>query len=619
MLALSLFFQLAFLAGSPVLSYLLEALLLGFCIKSLVDNRMELKSLWTILRRFTARQPIVTSLVGVAWSYLAGLALLIPPSNPDSLRYHLTRVLLFQQENTFFLNVPDNNQATLAVFPVGGDVLAHLFLRFDTDYGVGVFALLSYFAVVFGAYALACRHASPPIAVVAALAIASLPELVYLATSGKNDIVLAATAIFCLVTAFRLRDQPAPLDLLLLCLGVAFGISVKTLFLGFALPFAVLFGVCVLSRHGIGIFWRFATSNPTYILAMVLPVATLAQTWLFIYNYRELGDWSGPPGLTDHARNQDGLTGTVANMTRYAFESIDLLKVGDMAVERLTGTFASEALESAYNRFCYPLWGDAGSDSPFTIKMSINETKAWFGPLGFLLILPSLVYGLWRGPRELRMVVLVLGSYFLIVSWQIAWTMWHGRYFAVVFAGAAPCLAAFLMSWERQQWRLRLIRSGSLLLMLYACVLNELKPLVPLTLDPRIFIGQLLHDNVWVKTNWGRQRFYFYGDLSALEVFAEKISPGDRVGILPRDNASLYFYPRRRPDVRFRVLPASAAEDGVISSNDARGLDWILCIGLEACRSLTVDGTESPGVCRDVDGRFNDYCLYAVASIPTSL
>ncbi|MEO1593307.1 MAG: hypothetical protein AAFU71_18740, partial [Cyanobacteria bacterium J06632_22] len=150
---LSLVLQVSFLLGWPVAAVGLEAVSLvglGWLNRHhwnhLSDLGQRLVQLWR-------RYPLALSVFGVGLGYLFLQAYLLPPSSWDALVYHLPRVLVWEQNHSLFLR--DYSLPHQAVFPVGSDILFHLFLRFHLDYGLGVFSWLFYGVIICGTYAIA--------------------------------------------------------------------------------------------------------------------------------------------------------------------------------------------------------------------------------------------------------------------------------------------------------------------------------------------------------------------------------------------------------------------------------------------------------------------------------
>ena len=87
-------------------------------------------------------------------------------------------------------------------------ILPHLFLRCQTDWGVGILGFMAYLSISFSTYALSRRYAWPPTAATASIIVLSLPRLVYLSTSPGHEIIPTATALFCLLALFRAVESP---------------------------------------------------------------------------------------------------------------------------------------------------------------------------------------------------------------------------------------------------------------------------------------------------------------------------------------------------------------------------------------------------------------------------
>lgn len=102
-------------------------------------------------------------------------------------------------------------------------------------------------------YGLARPRVNRHIALTTALVIALLPEIVYQVTATKNDIILAAVAIACVVWADRWLQAPSFEALLGLGLTLCFGVAVKTTFGLFAFFFGLTWLSLVIQRGRLGL------------------------------------------------------------------------------------------------------------------------------------------------------------------------------------------------------------------------------------------------------------------------------------------------------------------------------------------------------------------------------
>ena len=256
---LSCLLQIGFLIGRPQVIPLFELIVVTGIIWL---NRKRWKLVSDIPTRLTIawqEAPITISVFAIALSYLFLQAFFLPPSSWDAMIYHLPRVLLWEQNQSLFLR--DYAVTAQAVFPVGSDILFHLFLRFHTDYGLGIFSWLSYLAILFGTYAIARPRVSPTIALTTAVVIACLPEIIYQSTATKNDIIVAAVALTCVVWADRWLRNPAIESALGLGLTLCFGVAVKTSFIFFGFFFMLLWLGLVLQRGYLSLLVRLLVTH----------------------------------------------------------------------------------------------------------------------------------------------------------------------------------------------------------------------------------------------------------------------------------------------------------------------------------------------------------------------
>ena len=593
LLTLSLTFQIAFLLRIPGLSFPVEGVLSIGALLLISRERQRLAEICTSLFRFMCCHRVMSGVVVLCIAYLGLQSIVLPEGNYDCMRYNLTRVLLFQQERSMLLtNVTEYHQA---VFPVGGDILSHLFLRYYTDYGLATIRLMSFLSIGFGSYALSRNHASSHVAWTVMLIVISFPLLVRQATGTKPDILATSVVVLCLLCAERLLNRPNLRDGLLVVLGLGFGLSIKTTFLAFLIPFALMFACVLIKRHGMGSIFQLLKRSWLPIIFVVPLVLVFSQVWLFLHNYVHWGHWSGPIDFVNLHKNQDGLWGTVANLSRYGMQSLHLMTPTDVLSEWLGLGKISDMLERVYELVLYPVIGDSGAAWPHKIQpfelsnwnWGDGENAAWFGPFGFLLVIPALVYTLLCGSAYLRMVSIVLVVYTVVLSWQLSWMPWHCRFFGPVFVGGAGCLGYWMARWERR-WKLQAMQIVALSILVYCCVINQAKLLVGVPFMQSMMqftlVPGLDEQGIWAKTNWGRDRHYYarryYGN-NRVNEFMQVVKPNARVAVVSQHLGWLFHYMLYRPDVQFVPLPMKESTGKALSTDSLEGFDYLLCINRE--------------------------------------
>ena len=593
LILLSFIFQISFLLGRPHLSFAIELLLvIGIIAKTYKDYAFA----GQVLRSFCLffkRHWFIISLSAIPILYAGIKAVIAPQESLDVLVYHLPRVFIFQHHNSLLLDKVCKMHN--AIFPVGSDILPHLFLRFNTDIGVGIFSFLAYLSILFGNYALSRKYLSEKGSLAVCLIIAGLPQFFLQSWIDKNNIFTASAAMFCLLAVSRLMDKPTSRNLFLVMLGLMFGVSAKTTFLAFLLPFSIFFGVSVLRKYGIRIWIVQIRKSWYWWLAGLIPLIVLSQLWLFIHNHIVWGSWAGPIGFVAFHKNQDGLLGGIANLIRFSFQFIDFLSITHVILDKVADFSVVKALQSIYDTVVYPIVGDAGLQSklPFSMIWRTHQSHGGFGPFGLLVIIPAILVSLRTRPTFSRNVALTLLSFLFIFCMSSAWSAYKIRMLVIFFACSGPCVSNFFdrLTIKKQGKTFLFLGTSlaSILILFYVCLYEQDLPVFN-SHDPRRLSIQ---DSYWVQSDWGRDRLYsanqFYGD-ERLKTLAEFFPEGSRVGFFSQNLTRLHYYFLHIPQVEFEsicmdeleqrsepVEKFATLEEAIAKTSTP--LDYVLCVG----------------------------------------
>lgn len=477
----SLTIQTFFLLRLPHWYFLADIVIVAFSAMQTARFKSVLKKEFCALWRFLGENRVVGFVVAPLFIYLFLQAFLSPPGNSDSMVYNLARVLMFQQEGGVF---PANYSTFHQVaFPVGFDILSFLFLRFFSDYGLGLFSFISYLAIVSGTWALAAGDFSKKIALATVLVIASLGELALQASSTKNDIPAAALATVIFLAGRDFLEKSGATDFFMMILALVWGLTVKGYFSGFAAPFVLFYLLLLLKKTTQGAWrkrWRpiagvFKKPSLTTLSCAGLIIGLIVCAAFFHGgNFRRFGNIWGDPRLAAEHRNKDGILGGVCNAARYIVQSAEI----PITYGYKLNEWHQNLPDGLSRRGVRP--GTGKTD--LAAKQFLSEDYAWYGPFGIWLIMPSLVYCLFMAQGFIRVVALSLIAFFWMVSWQIAWMPWNGRFFSLFYAGSGLCVAFVLNRFfkNKRKW----VISGVIVLMsLYglagAVWQNDLKKTIP--------------------------------------------------------------------------------------------------------------------------------------------
>lgn len=475
----SVIFQIRFLLGSPPIGVLLSLLFLGWSLVALRRQTGLIKDTRNLLRH-CQEYPWICFPILLCLAYSAAQILFLPINNTDALTYHLPRVWLFIQNNSFFLE--SFSRYHEVIFPVGADILFYPFLALNTSAGLGIFSLSSYVAIGAATYSIACIYTSPRNATLALLIMMSLTDLALQTSSVKNDIIMACVAINTLMIALKVTPETRSPQLLFFAALCTFGISTKTTFLAF-LP-----GLGILIATKLQL-WKRAPRQQLLsglwherrlTLITIVPLLITSQLWLFAWNARNYETWSGPEVFTHRHQQHDGIRGTAANLTRYGLQSLEVgYLTNQLSAWALNSRTLSENLALIYYCILEPHFKDAGATrEKFYTRWLSHEDYAWFGPYGAGILYVCVPFALTRKPKILLALLPALG-FFLIVAAQISWMPWNGRFFTTFFISLAPALAVSL-NIIRHKWFYRALLGIAIASLCTTKIIDFNRPMMPI-------------------------------------------------------------------------------------------------------------------------------------------
>ncbi|BAQ66141.1 glycosyltransferase family 39 protein [Geminocystis sp. NIES-3709] len=528
--------------------------------------------------------------------------------------YNLARVLLFQQEKSLFLT--EVSLESQAIFPVGSDILHHSFLRFYTDYGIGIFSFIAYLIISFGTYSLARRYASQEHSLIATLVIASLPELVLQSTSTKNDILTASVALFCFILAYRLLTNINVEDLVLLPISLSFGISCKTIFIAFTLPFVIIFSYLLIKEYSWQYLLKTIIKYKDFFLVSILPIFVFLPLFTFYHNYNHFGSWNGSEEFADLHKQTDGIKGTLGNLVRYIFQSIDSLEPLELTSKYVTEKILdheaytiTDYLMKFYNNTFHLIFGHSGimksplfplisnnDGIPFFILRAMTEDISWFGILGFILVIPCIIYGVFQRDLFLKAVSINLISYSLILCNQLAWQPWANRFFSLFFGTSGVLIAYLFTNIKLNKFLGKLITLISIFTLIYVATFNNPKPLLKepfevtnLTdFNPLHWTKSIREKSIWSKTNLGKNRTFYFDihGFPPVNILSKYIVDNSKVALITTHDTWIYQYLFYNPN--FKIIPFSYKDINLVDKiNNIYNIDYIFCLDVDNnCQNL---------------------------------
>ncbi len=457
-------------------------------VRSLRKTRLNIGRVEGIL--MAAMLLIVAMLLILAW--------VSPPNNVDSLRYHMSRILHWSQ-NQGLQHYPSGTHAQLA-FPIWAETaILNLRTLWGSDRPANLIQWMSMVGSLIGVSELArLLGASRRGQLVAAAAALSVPMGILQATSTQNDYVVAFWAV-CLAY-YVILDQKQELPTLeRVTFGMALGLGMlsKGTFYVYALPL-VLWSIISKARR-VG-----ARQALTKWIALAAIAAAL-NIGFWVRNTATYGSPFGSPELVrenfrftltsrarspaDNSEESRGISGSEAEapspgLGTWFSEAANGFVTRGSRVVALNLVTPSSALSSLRSEFVEenPEW--FGSDLPDFIKIQAWNHEDTAGNPLHLTLVPLSIIGLLvvrrRPGAQLALqfaLVAFIGYLLLLLVFRVGASLDGLRFQLPFFVLWAP-IVGFLVSQVSAAWISYLLAGGFLLTTLPWLLLNNTRPII---------------------------------------------------------------------------------------------------------------------------------------------
>lgn len=392
--------------------------------------------------------------------------------------------------------------------------------------------------------------------------------------------------------------------------AMLFTISGSALDAAFPAVMIPLSAVLLSRRHGFITWWKLFRSRLRVVPVALAALLLYSQLWLAVLNHVRLGRWFGSAGFGPFALNADGIQGALANLVRYVFSSAHFTRPVDLVCGWAFGFTVSGALQRFYEMLMTPLAGNLGAAAPFAIHWLPDERVAWFGPFGFVLVLPAVGYAVLRASRRLKAIAVGLAGYFFLVVLVVGWCPENARFLTLFFVCGGFMLALFLPPWYVSTAGRRCLQVIAILLVIYAGVFNLQKPAVappkwmtgahvdiascrqsalPDACGPAALPGQ----SAWLASRWGRDRLEpstrIFGDRRVAEISA-RVPNHATVSLVCRRPA--LTYPFRMAFPQAAVLETAALDDPNPWRSSDDPMHYVIFVDLNPPAAERGDGIE---------------------------
>lgn len=495
--------------------------------------------------------PLLAVSIAIMYLYNVFLILYVPPNNVDSVSTHMSRVGFWLQYGSYF---PwETSKLFQIIYPVNAQ-LQHFWsvLFSQTDRFVG---FVQWFAAIISAVAVIglarLNSASRKQALFSGLVFLSLPAIVLQSTTTQNDLVICALFIILIYFYFNFLQTHQKLSLIFS--GIALGLAVgtkQTIF--FLLPGLVLLILYTwLVKHQIPfrqiLLWGCAS----------LLTFLMIGSQIFFSNQVKYQHPLGPKEFVAYSSNlleSSNLPQIILlNTSRLLYQMVDTTGLP----QPLWGygvKAKAEILRPIFNFLQIPIESDLGvtAGHHFNLRTPypLQEDAAFYGPLGFLLLFPSVIIGFWHAIKKNKFypfVVLPFCVIFLLLDTlgRPGWDPFQGRYFMPVVAMASP-LAATWISQRSHQWIGWLFSAIAISILVSVILINPAKPATGSQAIWHLTRNQLI----------GLQNRYM---IESIEIFEEIVPSNATVGIVSYQGiySEYYFF---GPNFSRKLIPIHPPE-----------------------------------------------------------
>lgn len=537
---LSFLYQVALVLHFPLLFSLIDIACVLLCLVFFKPILIQLKEYGTQL--FIQPWKNGERFLYILYPFLAYLFCLsifaVPGMNWDSMIYHLTRPFLYLNEGSIF--TPHYSDGRQVAWPLGADVLTYIFTRHEGNtLGVGFLQYIFYIGIILAVYKTALYQTNSKIATTIALIAASLPVIVYGATTVKNDLSTAFAFLMLWISFDRFHRRRSRSDLFLIFLAMAFGLSCKVTFLILG-SLSVLTFIVVEKRNGTLLK---PLTGPRFSLLLLLALIPcfifLTQIHLYIHNIITHGDFGGDHVTTTMcSQTWETFTWTsfIQDVVKYQLVLFDFV----LPLSIVNIPFIDTLISFFYNHTIGALTGD----KIWHYHYFPEEMRASFGPFG-ILILWAIYKTFFTKPKAIAFALTFISMFmFLFVAYKVIFVPVAGlRYLAPTFITSLVFLPAFFQS-RILLWR-KTICVCCTFLLLFCCLFNYEKPL--LSLHPKMI--------PWYRYAFSDRSFlyhkkYFLDD--RMDIYYSLLKPGNKVFVFSSISgwAFPYYQYKNKANVR---------------------------------------------------------------------
>lgn len=420
-------------------------------------------------------------LIALNMVFLAVCILVFPQNITDSLYNHLSRIGYWLQQGSLDHYEGFNNVGMM--YPYNNSLLMTapiIFLKTDRFAGFVQFiaSLICCLSVYGISRALGNKREN---SLFAALFLLTYCVIIYESITAQNDLLVAAfisLSIYFLISSIQGNSIP-----LLLISFLAYSLAVGTN----QYSLLVLPGYALLFFYGLLSYWKLKIRLVSLSLGVSLILLLCFGSYAYIQNLVNFGSLFGPKGFVEATTSISKLS----DIPRRINTNSSRLFAQFISCDGLPPQLADPCLKTKTQLLKPILASNIESDeylygtTRFILenKNVYNAEMAWFGPLSWIVLLPSIVVTLVKGVRKKKLLLLIFllipFSFFIFIQFaKFGWDPYQGRYLIISIV-LLQSLTAWIFSSHKIGARIftLLLSLLSLFVMFYSTLNNASLPL----------------------------------------------------------------------------------------------------------------------------------------------
>lgn len=496
--------------------------------------------------------------------YLFFLSILaVPGWNWDSMVYHLPKSFLYLNEGTIF--TPHYSDGRQALWPMGGEILYHLFTRHGDTFGTGFLQFVFYCGTLMIVHQTALAKTDRKNAALLTFLAASMPVLVYGATTVKTDMATLFAFLMMWSCYEKFRQNRSREDLFFIFLAFAFGMSSKLTFI-FLGPLSLsAFAWIEWREKKPGPFFQGENFSWRFWIPVSLGLLFLAQAHLFIYNLICYGHPAQDIPLSYLATRK----GTPWNLMWIPIVQ-DFAKYHLMLFDFvLPLSFADiPFVDTALNFFYNHTVGAWTGDQPWNYQYFPEEMRGAFGPFAILALWAAYRTAFKKSAPFPKAFALVFLIWIPLMTYLVPWGPVSGiRYLGTVLVGGLIFLP---LCYESKILRFRKTLLGLCAAQFAFCLFfNYGSPLIA-------YHSKAVPWYRYAFTDRGYLYSHKYFMDQRMDIYRRQIENGEKVFIFSYLSDWIFPYYHWAPQAKIR-LGNYRDHPETWSQTDFAEYDWVIC------------------------------------------